>query len=93
MENYNQNQIDYDIAKSRVNSIKRFYISLAFFILFSAIWVVKDFIKINFYDFNPVGRTHWIFWIWGAFLAVRAVKLFIFDTNWERKMISKELKK
>lgn len=92
MKNLTQNQIDYDIAKSRVSSIKRFYISLAFFILVSAIWIVKDLIKFNFHDFNPFGRTHFIFWIWGAFLAVRAVKLFIFDTNWERKMISKELK-
>jgi hypothetical protein len=92
MEN-NQKEIDYNIAKSRVNSLRGFYVSLAFFIIFTSFLLIKDLIKSDFSNYNPFGKPHYILWIWGAFLVIRAVKLFIFDTRWEKEMINKELKK
>jgi hypothetical protein len=38
------------------------------------------------------GRISIIFWIWGIILAVKAVKLFVLDYDWERKTIEKYIK-
>ena len=34
-----------------------------------------------------------VFWIWGLILAIKAAKLFLFNGDWERKMMNKELNK
>lgn len=93
MENFNQNQINYDIAKSRVNSLKKFYLSLAFFGLFVIFWWIKDFVTGNSNHVPIIKKPHYILCIWGLFLTVRAIKLFVFNTQWEKEMIFKELKK
>ena len=57
-----------------------------------------EFLKgMGIFSFNKwnfgFGRISIIFWIWGIILAVKAVKLFVLDYDWERKTIEKNNKK
>ncbi|PKF75103.1 2TM domain-containing protein [Chryseobacterium sp. PMSZPI] len=89
--------MDYNTAYARTNSLKRFYKSLLLFGILAIIILPTDLfegglfedhiIKIRLFD----GYT--ILGIWALFLIIRAIKLFIFDTEWEKDMIEKELKK
>ena len=91
MENLTKQEIDYDLAKERVRQLKRFYTSLFLYIIVFLISTFPKFYlgEIPFIKFKDVSV---IFWIWGAFLTVKAAKLFIFDATWEKRMIEKELK-
>ncbi|MCZ2085392.1 MAG: 2TM domain-containing protein [Flavobacteriales bacterium] len=93
MENLTKQEIDYSMAKERVNQLRKFYISLAVFIIVFTFYGLRKYYKtgeINYLDFNNFSG---IFWIWGLILAIRAVKIFFFDHSWERKMMDKELNK
>ena len=93
MENLTQKEIDYSIAKARVNQLKKFYVSLAFLIIVFTIYSFRKYYltgEIAFLDFNNFSV---IFWIWGIILVIKAVKLFVFNQSWERKIINKELNK
>ena len=93
MENLTKTEIDYSIAKARVEQMKKFYIGLAVFILVFAIYSWRKYDKtgeIPFFNFNDFSV---IFWIWGLILAIKAIKIFFFNQSWERKMMDKELKK
>jgi hypothetical protein len=92
MENLTKTEIDYSIAKARVNQMKKFYVSLAVFILVFAIYSWRKYYKtgkIPILDFNDFSV---IFWIWGIILVIKAIKIFFFNQSWERKMMDKELK-
>ena len=91
MENLTKQEIDYELAKVRVQQLKKFYTSLFFFIVVFLISTFPKFYlgEIAFIKFKNVSV---IFWIWGAFLTVKAARLFIFDATWEKRMIDKELK-
>jgi len=89
MENITESQ--YQAAKSRVDSIKKFYRgALVFIIVFCAVSLFR-FYKTG--DFLPATRISLIFVIWGIILTVKAVKLFLLNTGWENDMLKKELKK
>ena len=93
MENLTKTEGDYAMAKERVNQIRKFYVSLAVFIIVFAIYSARKYYKtgeVNYLDFNNVSV---IFWIWGLILAIRAVKIFFFNHDWERKMMDRELNK
>ncbi|WP_373709636.1 2TM domain-containing protein [Kaistella sp.] len=93
MENLTKTEVDYAMAKERVNQIRKFYVSLAVFIIVFAIYSGRKYYKageVNYLDFNNVSV---IFWIWGLILAIRAVKIFFFNHDWERKMMDRELNK
>ena len=93
MENLTKTEIDYSMAKERVNQIRKFYVSLAVFIIVFAIYGLRKYLKgvdINYLDFNSFSV---IFWIWGLILAIRGVKIFFFNHDWERKMMDRELNK
>lgn len=93
MENLTKTEVDYAMAKERVNQIRKFYVSLAVFIIVFAIYSARKYYKtgeVNYLDFNNVSV---IFWIWGLILAIRAVKIFFFNHDWERKMMDRELNK
>lgn len=93
MENLTKQEIDYSMAKERVNQLRKFYLSLAVFIIVFAIYGLRKYYKtgeIIFFDFKNFTV---IFWIWGLILAIRAVKIFFFNHGWERKMMEKELNK
>lgn len=93
MENLTKTEIDYSIAKGRVDQLKKFYVGLAVFFIVFAIYGFRKYDKtgpFNFLDFNEISV---IFWIWGLILGIKAVKIFFFNHEWERKMINKELNK
>lgn len=91
METHNTPDPQYDIAKRRVGELKRFYINLVIFCILFIIFNGSDFFEQGFMKAG-FGKMHFAFLIWGIFLAIRAVKLFLFNTDWEKKQLDKELK-
>ena len=57
MENLTKTEVDYAMAKERVNQIRKFYVSLAVFIIVFAIYSARKYYKtgeVNYLDFNNV---------------------------------------
>lgn len=93
MENLDTKEVDYLIAKDRVRKLKKFYASL---LLFALVFLIYGFIKYNKTgDFNFLEFNNWaaIFWIWAIILVVNAFKIFVFNHNWEKKMMDKQINK
>ncbi|MCG2793883.1 MAG: 2TM domain-containing protein [Weeksellaceae bacterium] len=92
MENKNE-QLRYELAAERVKKIRKFYTGmLVFAIVFGFVYGIR-FYKHGFPQ--NLGEMHvsWIFIIWGLILAIKGVKLFFFNSDWEKDMINKEIKK
>lgn len=91
MENQDLNKMKYEAAREHVAKIRKFGINVLVFCIVFLFFNRENIFHLN--EFNFVfGRVSIIFWIWGITLAVKAVKLFVFDYDWERKMIEKNLK-
>lgn len=93
MENLTNKEIDYSIAKKRVKQLKKFYASLAVFIILFAIYIIRKYYKTGDFTFLNFNNFSVIFLIWGVILAVKAFQIFLFNQSWERKMMDKELNK
>ncbi|SMP04387.1 2TM domain-containing protein [Chryseobacterium profundimaris] len=83
--------MNYNQAQQRVHDLKKFYKNLLWFGIVAAIIFADDILRKG---------IHFSLWdgsvflaIWGIILTVKAVKLFIFDAEWERRIIEKEMKK
>lgn len=91
MENISQKELDYAIAKARVQQLKKFYLSLAVFTVVFGFYFGRKFLLtgdlriLNFHSFTV------IFWLWGFILAIKGIKLFVFNKDWERKIMDREL--
>ncbi len=93
MENINKENPRYEMAVERVKKIKKLYSGLIVFaIVFGVIYGVK-FFKHGFSQNLGEMQVSWIFIIWGLILAIKGVKLFFFNSDWESDMINKEIKK
>ncbi|MFC6269135.1 2TM domain-containing protein [Frigoriflavimonas asaccharolytica] len=92
MENLTKQEIDYSFAKERVQKLKKFYTSLAIFIIIFAAYSMRRYYLSGDIIFMDKRNISVIFWIWGIILAIKSAKLFFFNGNWERKMMDKELK-
>lgn len=92
MENLSQKEIDYSTAKERVHQMKKFYTSLAIFILVFSLYTFREHYLNTEINIFRLGRVSIIFWIWGISLAIKGVKVFFLNQSWERKMMDKELK-
>ncbi|MPT32427.1 MAG: 2TM domain-containing protein [Chryseobacterium sp.] len=93
MENINKENPRYEMTVERVQKIKKFYSGiLVFAIVFGVIYGVR-FFKNGFPQNLGEMQVSWIFIIWGLILAIKGIKLFFFNSDWERDMINKELKK
>lgn len=97
MKSLSKNQPGYTTARKRVRQLKKFYESLGFFVFVFIIYGIWKYSQkhyemgqIKFLEFN-----NWsvVFWIWGLVLILKAIKLFFFNQNWERRMMDKELNK
>jgi len=84
--------MDYETASERTNSIRKFYKSIFIFALFAVLITPDDIFGEKIIHFRLFDR-YTILGIWGFILLIKAVKLFLFDSQWEREMIEKELKK
>lgn len=80
---------EYIAAKNRVETLKKFYRQLAVFAIIAGGFLTYKYMKYGELKF------HFSFWImiWGLVIAIRAVKLFVFDSKWESKQLKKELNK
>lgn len=93
MENTNKQTARYEMAVERVKRLRKFYTSLVVFaIIFAVVYGIKYF-RHGFPQ--NLGELHisWIFIIWGLILAIKGIKLFFFNSDWENDMINKEIKK
>ncbi|MDR6463745.1 2TM domain-containing protein [Chryseobacterium sediminis] len=83
--------MDYETATERTKNIRKFYKSIFIFVIFAVLIIPDDIFgeKINFRLFD----RYTILGIWGFIILVKAIKLFLFDSEWERNMIEKELEK
>ena len=81
-----------NFACEKVQEIKKFYRSLIWFFVVSAFIIIKNFVKIiELEQPRYIGLS--IIAIWAILLSVRAVKLFVFNLEWENKIYEEELKK
>lgn len=91
MEHQDIDKMKYEAAREHVAKIRKFGVNVLVFCLFFLIFNGNDIFRYNDLNFG-FGDVSPLFWIWGIILAVKAVKLFVFDYDWERKMIEKNLK-
>lgn len=92
METFNQNNADYQEAKERVKLIKKFWVNFTVFILVFCFFQGVRFYKNGVFELN-IHKISLVFWIWGMVIAVKAIRLFVFDYHWEKKEIGKMLKR
>ncbi|SHG26374.1 2TM domain-containing protein [Chryseobacterium sp. OV279] len=84
--------MDYDSAYERVTQLKKFYKSLLWFGIVAGIIFFDDIFENGTFDFSLFDGSV-ILVIWGIFLIIKAVKLFLLDSEWEKGIIEKEMKK
>lgn len=84
--------MDTNFAYERVQEIKKFYKSLIWFVAVTAFIFIKNFIKIiELEQPRYIGLS--IIGLWAILLSIRAMKLFVFNSDWEKKIYDEELKK
>jgi len=84
--------MNYNQAQQRVQDLKRFYKNILWFGIVAFIIYFDDIFEkgiVNFSEWN--GSI--ILTIWGIILAIKAVKLFLLDSEWEKNIIEKEMRK
>ena len=91
MENQDLNKMKYEAAREHVAKIRKFGINVLVFCIVFLFFNRENIFHLNEFNFG-FGRISIIFWIWGIILAVKAVKLFVLDYDWERKTIEKYIK-
>ncbi|MFP7656578.1 2TM domain-containing protein [Chryseobacterium proteolyticum] len=93
MEKYfNKNTMEYSQAYERVKRLKSFYKSLAWYCVIAGILFFNDYFEHGTIDFSPFHGSILLL-IWGIILAMKAVRLFIFDSEWEQRILDKQLHK
>lgn len=86
------NTMDYNQAQQRVSDLKKFYKSLLWFGILAIIVFFHDVFENGNFDITLFNGSI-ILTIWAIVLAVKAVKLFILNSEWERKVLQEEMKK
>jgi hypothetical protein len=92
MINYQQTQENfaYEKVSERVRKIRKFYISVAVFLaVFGIVYGIR-FFKFGFLNLQNFINISIMFTVWALVLAVKGIKLFIFNSGWENRKI-KEL--
>ncbi|NIF05798.1 2TM domain-containing protein [Chryseobacterium sp. Tr-659] len=84
--------MDYHTAYTRTQNLKKFYRSIFIFAVIAVLIAPDDIfgekiVRIQLFD------RYTILGIWGLILLIKAIKLFVFDSEWEREMIERELEK
>lgn len=93
MENLSKTEIDYLLAKERVIQLKKFYTNLALFAVALVFFVCYKQYQSDDFEFLKFNNYSIIFFIWAIILAIKSIKIFFLNQDWERKIIDKELKK
>jgi hypothetical protein len=86
------NTMDHNQAYERVKQLKSFYKNLIWFGIIAGILFFDDYIEHGEIDLSFYHGSI-ILLIWGIILTIKAFKLFVFDSDWEQRLIDKELNK
>lgn len=73
---------------NRVQQLKKFYKSLMWFGIITAIVLGNDWYNDELY-YKMFGG-HLLLAIWAVYLGIKAISLFTFNEEWEQKMMDKE---
>lgn len=84
--------MNYNQAQQRVSDLKKFYKNLLWFGIVSFIIFFDDIAEKGIFNFSMWNGSV-ILLIWGIILTIKAVKLFILDSEWERGVMEKEMNK
>lgn len=84
--------MEYQTAQQRVKELKSFYKNCMWFGIVALFIFTRRFIKYG--DFTEAISTgSIILTIWGIIIAVKAVKLFVLNSEWEEKVLQNEINK
>ncbi|WP_347217477.1 2TM domain-containing protein [Chryseobacterium sp.] len=83
--------MDYNEAYNRVKKLKKFYKNLIWFGIISAVIIGDDLFNNEVY--YKIWGGHLILTIWALFLIMDAVSLFVFNDQWEKKIMENENRK
>lgn len=86
------NTMNYNQAQQRVHDLKRFYKNLLWFGIVAFIIYFDDIFEKGIFNISQWNGSI-ILTIWGIILTVKAVKLFLLDSQWEKNVIEKEMRK
>ncbi|RNA60987.1 hypothetical protein D1631_03085 [Chryseobacterium nematophagum] len=84
--------MNYNQAYKRVAQLKRFYKSLIWFGIVALIILFTDFFKKGIFNITEFNGSL-ILTIWAIILIIKSVKLFLFNSTWERKVLEHEMRK
>lgn len=80
--------MNYNNTNNRAQQLKKFYKNLMWFGIITGIVIGNDLIRERFH-YNVLSG-HFILTVWALILVVKAISLFVFNDEWERKIIEKE---
>lgn len=84
--------MEYQTAQQRVKELKSFYKNCMWFGIVALFIFTRRFVKYG--DFTEAISTgSIILTIWGIVIAVKAVKLFVLNSEWEEKVLQNEINK
>jgi len=84
--------MEYQNAQQRVKELKSFYKNCMWFGIVALFIFTRRFVKYG--DFTEAISTgSIILTIWGIIIAVKAVKLFVLNSEWEEKVLQNEINK
>lgn len=78
-------------TNNRVQQLKKFYKNLIWFGIIAVILIGKDWLQDDL-QYTIFGG-HLLLAIWAIVLIFKGISLFIFNNEWERKMLEKETAK
>lgn len=84
--------MNYNSAQQRVKDLKSFYTNCFWFGIVAIIILCRRIIKHGSLA-EAISTGSIILTVWGIILAVKAVKLFILNSDWENRILEDELKK
>lgn len=84
--------MNYNSAQQRVKDLKSFYKNCMWFGIVTLIIFFRIFMKTGDLS-QSIFNGSIILTVWGIILAVKAVKLFVFNAEWENKVLEEELSK
>lgn len=84
--------MEYNQAYERTQQLKKFYRNLFWFGIVAAIIAIRNFYRTGDFERSIFGGSI-ILTIWGIILTVKAVKLFVFNEEWENRIYQDELRK
>ena len=84
--------MEYQSGQERVHRLKKFYKGLLWFGIIAAFIFFSDAIEEGTFDIDRFDGSL-ILAVWALILTVRAVQLFVLNSDWERRTLEKEIKK